>query len=41
MELLPIELNYDVMLGLDYDTLISLCRSSQYYRNLCDDDRLW
>lgn len=38
---LPMELNYDVLLQLDYESLISLCNSSKYYRNICGDMRFW
>ena len=38
---LPNETVFDILLNVDIRTLLSLCQSNQYARNICDDEYFW
>ena len=41
MDLLPNELQLEWLYRTDLDTLINVCETDRYYRDICGDDRFW
>jgi hypothetical protein len=41
MESLPNELKHEILVQLDYESLINVCQINVTFRQICHDDSLW